>query len=367
MAEDSGVVKKIYFALDSCAAVCLIAVFALTLLVVEYSSEARAQEPAPLTQKAIRIFTTGTPGGASDQFARVFAKALERDQPGASVIVQNLRSKGNVVVIKDVFESGSREINLTVISAGVIFDQLSKGDKLPFDLSKMPAIGSFTSSNFLLGVGPGADWDFKKPRAAQPQLRIAVHYRSASDYFFAVLLNAVTNLNILPAEGFETDVMKTMFLAGDLNAIMLSGTDPEAGLVESGDMKPVLLVGTTEYPKAFSGAARLADVVDPKADQEVVKTVQQVSDFGRLLLAAPKTSVEALDALRAAFLRISADPVYRSELEAAGLVSVPRPGDQVDVFLKHMLGEGSSLRPKIAAAMDCGRKVADDNSVQCFN
>ncbi|MEP7172690.1 MAG: hypothetical protein ABI705_04280 [Aestuariivirga sp.] len=360
-------VKKIYFSLDFCAVACLIAIFALSLLAGGLSSKARAQESAPLTQKAIRIFTTGTPGGASDQFARVFAKALERDQPGASVTVQNLRSKGNVVVIKDVYESGSREINLTVISAGVIFDQLSKGDKLPFDLSKMPAIGSFTSSNFLLGVGPGADWDFKKPRAAQPQLRIAVHYRSASDYFFAVLLNAITNLNVLPAEGFETDVMKTMFLAGDLNAIMLSGTDPEAGLVESGDMKPILLVGTTEYPKSFSSAARLADVVDPKADPEVVKTVQQVSDFGRLLLAAPKTSPEALDALRLAFSRISNDPAYKSDLEVAKLVSAPQSGDQVDLFLKQLLGEGSSLRPKLAAAMDCGRKIADDSSVQCFN
>ena len=270
-------------------------------------------------------------------------------------------------MIKDVFESGSREINLTVISAGVIFDQLSKGDKLPFDLSKMPAVGSFTSSNFLLGVGRGTEWDFKKPRAAQPQLKIAVHYRSASDYFFAVLLNAITNLNILPAEGFETDVMKTMFLAGDLNAIMLSGTDPEAGMVESGDMKPILLIGAAEYPKPFSGAARLADVVDPKADQELVKTVQQVSDFGRLLLAAPKTSPEALDALRAAFMRISADPVYRSELEASGLVSSPRPGEQVDVFLKQLLGEGTSLRMKITAAMECGRKIADGGSAPCFN
>lgn len=367
MAEDFRVVKKIYFALDFCAVACMIAMFALTLLAGGLSSKVRAQEVAPLTQKAIRIFTTGTPGGASDQFARAFAKALERDQPGASASVQNLRSKGNVVVIKDVYESGSREINLTVISAGVIFDQLSKGNELPFDLSKMPAIGSFTSSNFLLGVGPGTEWDFKKPRAAQPQLKIAVHYRSASDYFFAVLLNAVTNLNILPAEGFETDVMKTMFLAGDLNAIMLSGTDPEVGLVESGDMKPVLLIGTADYPKSFSGAARLADVVDPKADQEVVKAVQQVSDFGRLLLAAPKTSPEALDALRVAFLRVSADPVYKSDLEAAGLVSTPRPGDEVDVFLKQLLGGASSLRQKITAAMECGRKIADGGSAQCFN
>lgn len=363
MAEDSGVVKKIY--LNSFA--CLIALFALILLAGGYSSAVRAEEPAPLIEKAVRIFTTGTPGGASDQFARIFARALERDQPGASVIVQNLRSKGNIVVIKDVYESGSREINLTVISAGVIFDQLSKGDKLPFNLSKMPAIGSFTSSNFVLGVGRGTDWDFKKPRAAQPQLRIAVHYRSASDYFFAVLLNAITNLNILPAEGFETDVMKTMFLAGDLNAIVLSGTDPEAGLVESGDMKPVLLIGAAEFPKQFSGAARLADVVDPKADQELVKTVQQVSDFGRLLLAAPKTSPEALSVLRAAFLRISADPVYTSDLEAAGLISTPRPGEQVDVFLKQLLGEGTSLRLKITAAMECGRKIADVSAAQCFN
>jgi hypothetical protein len=219
----------------------------------------------------------------------------------------------------------------------------------------------------LLGVSPGTEWDFKKPRGGQPQLRIAVHYRSASDYFFAVLLNAVTNLNILPAEGFETDVMKTMFLARDLNAIMLSGTDPEAGLVESGDMKPVLLIGTAEYPKSFHAAARLADIADPKADQEIVKTIQQVSDFGRLLLAAPKTSPEALDALRVAFVRINADPKYQSDLKTAGLVSVLRPGDQVDVFLKQLLGEGSSLRLKLAAAMDCGRRVAEDNSVQCFN
>ncbi len=360
-------VKEVCLGEKTRSVVRLAAIIAFAVLTGAFSGTVHAQEPSPLTQKAIRIFTTGTPGGASDQFARVFAQALERSQPGASVTVQNLRSKGNVVVIKDVYESGSREINLTVISAGVIFDQLSKGNELPFDLSKMPAVGSFTSSNFLLGVGQGAEWDFKKPRADQPQLRIAVHYRSASDYFFAVLLNAITNLNILPAEGFETDIMKTMFLAGDLNAIMLSGTDPETGLVESGDLKPVLLVGTTEYPSSFSRAVRLADVVDAKADPEVVKTVQQVSDFGRLLLAAPKTSPETLDALRVAFSRISNDPAYKSDLEAAGLVSAPRPGDQVDVFLKHLLGEGSSLRPKIAAAMDCGRKVADDNSVQCFN
>ena len=360
-------VKKICLAREFCPSACFVTIIALTLLAGVFSSTARAEESAPLTQQSIRITTTGTPGGASDQFARAFAKALERDQPGAAVTVQNLRSKGNVVVIKDVYEFGSREINLTVVSAGVIFDQLSKGNELPFDLSKMPAVGSFTSSNFLLGLGKGTEWDFKIPRAEQPQLKIAVHYRSASDYFFAVLMNAVTNLNILPAEGFETDVMKSMFLAGDLNAIMLSGTDPEAGLVQSGDMKPVLLIGTAEYPKSFSGAARLVDVVDPKADPEVVRTIQEVSDFGRLLLAAPKTTPVAVEALRAAFIRISNDPAYKSDLEVARLVSAPRPGDQVDVFLKKLLGEGAVVRQKITAAMECGRKIADGGSAQCFN
>ena len=324
-----------------------------------------AQAATGLEGRSIRIVTTGTPGGASDTLARIFADSLAEKVPGVSCTVVNMRSKGNVVALKEVYESGERDIVLSVISAGVIFQQISKGGELPFDLARMPAIGSFTSSYFALGLGKDVAWDFSKARGTQPQLKIGVHYRSASDFFFAALLNQVTNLNIKIAEGFETDVMQTMFLAGDFNAIVFSAVGSELDTVKSGDLKPALLIGTGSYASVVASAPRLPEVVTPDADPEIVSTMQQITDCGRVLLAAPSTPPEVVDALRAAFDAVVKSESYAAKTATLGEGLDPKNGAEVSALFGRLFAAGSPLQAKLKAAVECGRLAGEGGGGNC--
>ena len=267
--------------------------------------------------------------------------------------------------MKEVYRVGAREVNLSLISAGILFQQLSKGKELPFDLSRMPAVGAFTSSYFLLGLRKGTIWDFDKPRSEQQQLKIGVHYRSASDYFFAILLNAVTNLNIKPVEGFETDVMKTTFLAGDFNAMIVSASENEATLIDSGDLKPLVLIGRSEYPEFVTAGVALSEITNPDASIEVVRTMQEITDFGRILIAAPNTDLETVGLIRQLFDEITARTDYEEAVEKAGLQSAPRPGKDVQRLFAELFNERSKLRSQISAAVECGQKIAEGHVGDC--
>lgn len=312
-----------------------------------------------LAGRSVRIVTTGTPGGASDTLARIFADSLTEKFAGISCTVVNMRSKGNVVALKEVYEAGNRDIVLAIVSAGVIFQQIAKGGELPFDLSGMPAIGSFSSSYFALGLGKDVSWDFSRPRGSQPQLKIGVHYRSASDFFFAALLNQVTNLNIKIAEGFETDVMRTMFLAGDFNAVVFAAVGSDLDSVKAGELKPALLIGTGSYSPVVASAPRLSEVTLPGADPEIVSTMQQITDCGRVLISAPSTPPEVVAALRAAFDAVVKSESYALKAAQLGEGLDPKSGTDVSELFGRLFKDGSQLQAKLRAAVECGRQSGE--------
>lgn len=314
--------------------------------------------------KTLRIVTTGTPGGQSDQMARIFAEAINRLHPSANARVENMRKQGNVVALKDVYESGPKEIDITIISAGPIFKQITSDD-LPFDLSKMPAIGALASSNYLLAARNDADWSFDVEKYTQKQLKIGVHYKASSDYLISQLVNSETNLDVLAVPGFETDVMVSTLLAGDFNAILMGAADPVAQNFPS-DLKPLLLIGqSTTYPEYTNGTPRLRDVVAHDADAEIVSIIEKISDAGRILLAEPSISASDKADLEATFSALVVDEHYIAENAAIEVEISPTSGADVDALLDALLAKDSPVSGKLNRALACGENQAANRSGKC--
>lgn len=314
--------------------------------------------------KAIRIVTTGTPGGQSDQMARIFADAVQNLHPDTQVRVENMRAQGNVVALKEVYESGPKEIDIAIISAGPILKQMTD-ENLPFDLSKMKAIGSLASSNYLLAVRNDAQWDLRAEKFTQPQLTIGVHYRAASDYFMSQLLNTQTNLDIKAVEGFETDVMVTTLLAGDFNAILLGASDPVSKNFPA-DLKPVLLIGQSNtYPDFTKSAPRLRDSLSQPSDMEIVNVLETISDAGKILLAEPSISQDDLNDVISAFTTIVSDPAYVTENQKIDIAISPSDAATINSLFSSLLSKDNALSLKIQSALSCGVEQAEHRVGEC--
>jgi tripartite-type tricarboxylate transporter receptor subunit TctC len=334
------------------------------LAVMVAASPVLAEDDDFVSGKAIRIVTTGTPGGQSDQMARIFADAITRRHPETSVRVDNMRTQGNVVAMKDVYDSGPKEIDIAIISAGIIFKQMTDQD-LPFDLSEMKAIGSLASSNYMLAIRNDKQWDLSAKKFTQEQLQIGVHYRAASDYFMSQLLNVTTNLDIKAIEGFETDVMVTTLLAGDFNAILMGASDPVSQNFPT-DLKPVLLIGQSQtYPDFANGAPRLRDVASNEIEMDIVNVLESISDVGRILLAEPGISDGDLTDLISDFEEIVNDENYLEANKKIDVSISPSNAKNVNELFDALLSSDSPINKKIQSALACGAAQADSRRDDC--
>lgn len=317
-----------------------------------------------LNGKTVRIVTTGTPGGQSDQMARIFADALNRFYPSSKARVENMRQQGNVVALKEVYESGPREIDIAIISAGPIFKQMTT-DNLPFDLSNMPAIGSLASSNYLVALRNDTNWDFTENSQTQSQLKIGVHYSASSDYLISQLLNSQTNLDILAVPGFETDIMVSTLLAGDFNAILMAAADPVSQNFPS-ELKPLLLIGqSSTYPEYTHGTPRLREVITSTAENDIVNVIEKISDAGRILLAEPSISSDDMRDLEAAFSMIVRDVTYVSNNHDINVEISPTSGSDVDILLDALLSPTSVIASEVSTALVCGEARSATRSKNC--
>jgi hypothetical protein len=145
-----------------------------------------------------------------------------------------------------------------------------------------------------------------------------------------------------------------MMLSGDIDVALGDRAD-----LESGELLAVLKFTAEGHPEDMAKMPALADVARPNTPPELLQLVDTLDRTGRILLAAPSTDPGVVDALRAAFDKVAADPAFIDEMSKHKVVISPTPGSELGERLAHILDPASGIPAKFTEAVACGDKISD--------
>jgi tripartite-type tricarboxylate transporter receptor subunit TctC len=341
---------------------------AVCLLALVVAGSAAAADTTALKGRTIRVVIGSAGGNLGDAIARVYFKAMAEALPDSTVRVQNLAGAGGARAIKDVQEAGGSAITLGWSSNAPLYQHMMTPGSAAFGRLNVRWIGSFMSGQRVLVVrGNLGIRTLDELRARRGQLKFAGSELQEASTIDAYIFNAVLDLGIKIVPGMEVAQIAALLIAGDVDAGIV-GTTSMSEHLRSGAMVPILKYTDDAAPDYLNGVAKLADFDEDPGAREVMAMIRALVRNRTLLFAAPNTDNASLDALRAVFERVAADPAFRAQAEKLD-VTEPTGGLALEAAFDGANGDvgGRLVSVGIAARayFECGKRMSDTGARSC--
>jgi tripartite-type tricarboxylate transporter receptor subunit TctC len=241
------------------------------------------------------------PGGGYDIYARLVAPALEKCT-GATVVVRNEPGAGGLVATSKTFVAKPTDLRLQIVNTvGVVSSQIAKAEGARFELEKFSWLGRVSAEPNVLVVAANSRFrTFDDILASTDPVRFVATGPGSNEYI---------NSSILPkVYGFPSRVITGFAGSGEARAAVLAGKadahilplDSQLDAIQSGDVRPLLVIGPKPSSEAVTGTPAIADHPprDP-AQQAIVDALVALADTGRAVVAPPGVDDGRLARLRA--------------------------------------------------------------------
>jgi tripartite-type tricarboxylate transporter receptor subunit TctC len=351
-----GIVRR--FALQAIA--CLLALFVAV--------PAAAADTTALKGKSIRVVIGSTPGNVGDAIARLYFKAMADALPDSTVRVQNLGGAGGVRAIKEVQEANGSAVTLGWSGNGPLYQHMLTPGAAAFGRLNVRWVGSVMSGQRVLVVRSGLGIrTLDQLRARRGQLTFGGSEQQDALTIEAYILNAALDLGVKIVPGLELSQIAALMLAGDVD-VAIVGTTGMNDYLRTGSMVPLMKYVDEQGLDFLKGVPKLADLDEDPGAREVTQMIRTLIRTRSFVFAAPGTDNATVDALRAVFDGVTADPAFRTQAEKFD-VSEPTPGMALDAALNGANGEvGGRLESVGAAArfyVECGKRMSDAGARSC--
>jgi tripartite-type tricarboxylate transporter receptor subunit TctC len=310
--------------------------------------------------KTVTIVVGFAPGGGYDISARLVAKHMGRHIPGSpTVIVDNRPGAGSLVAANLVYKGLRPDgTNIVTFNSQMVLQQLLGQQGIEFDGRQFNWLGSVSSSQSACGVhletgithikqlmGPGGrvvNMGGESPGSGITDtaavIRAALGAKFKIIYGYAgsrPVANAVLNRELdgmcISWESFTSDLKMFFEPKKLLNVVVIFGT---------------------EVPKhPWLENAEAAEAIAPNSNaQTLLKLVHAPGKISFPYAAAPGVPADRLAALRTAFDKTLADPVFVAEYQKYRQL-VPRNGEEVGEIVRDLLATKPDLVNELKEAL----------------
>lgn len=264
--------------------------------------------------KTITIYVGFGPGGGYDMYGRLAADFLGAHIPGnPEVIVENMPGAGGRLAAQYLHSVAPQDgTALSVVVQSVAMDSATGTIPGGIDASQFNAVGRMTA-NYELGIS----WHDTGIATFEDTLSNTVAFAStgagSASAFVPKMLNDLegAQYNIIP--GYEGVASARLALeSGEVDAMMaglagLQSSNPE--WLEDGTINVLWQLATEAHPE-FPDAVVIGQLGETEDEKAMYRLVAGAADIGRSLITTPNVPQERLDALRAAFDAMIADPAF---------------------------------------------------------
>lgn len=268
--------------------------------------------------KTITIYVGFGPGGGYDLYGRLAADYLGQYIPGnPDVIVENMPGAGGRLAAQYLYAVAPQDgTALSVVVQSVAMDSATGAIPGNINAAEFNAIGRMTA-NYELGI----TWHDTGVETFEDTLTTPVAFAStgagSASAFVPLMLNDLegTQYNII--QGYEGVAAARLALeSGEVDAMMaglagLQSSNPE--WLADGIVNVIWQLSTEPHPD-FPEVPAIGQLGETEDEQAMFRLVAGAADIGRSLITTPGVPEDRIEALRAAFDAMAADPAF---IEAA--------------------------------------------------
>lgn len=313
---------------------------AAVALAVALAFASAAAQASPFDGKQMRFYTMGSPGGGYDTHVRTLIPYLEK-KLGAKLLPLNESGAGGLLAINRVLTATPDGTTFVLTSGeGLVTATLYGLQGVNYDLKKLEWIARVSDDSKVVLVGDKSEFATFADLLKGDRRFISGGSGKTdgnSDYM-AIMCHAL---------GIKCQIVLGYKGTGDLNIAIESGeihsrivTD-EAGarFVKGGNAIRPLATLARERSEAFADTPTVFEVAKPIPEQtKWLDWRAGIAALGRIVVTTPGTPKAQVEALRAAFKEVVADPAFVAEAKGRGLQVRYASGETVQKMIGEAMG-----------------------------
>jgi tripartite-type tricarboxylate transporter receptor subunit TctC len=293
-------------------------------------------------------------GGGYDNYARIIARHMGRQIPGApTVVIQNMPGAGGIRAANQLYNVSARDGTvLGMIDQSLPTQQLIAPEGMKTDVGKFNWIGRI-ASNAAVFYGWRTAPVQKIGDAFSNELIVSSSGQSSR--MLSALMKNQLGLNLKVLTGYKgTSEARIAMQRGEIHAL----TQPwsalraeSATLLSEGKLNLLLQMGAESHPD-LPNVPTLVDLARSDDERRLLAMMVSGARIGRSILSPPGQPPARVALLRAAFMKTVGNEFFISEMNKVGLDLDPMSGEE----LQAMLVEIGNISPALLAQ---ARKAAE--------
>lgn len=307
--------------------------------------------------KRITIITAGTPGAGLDAYVRLVGRHYTRFIPGQPpIVVQNMPGAGSYAAAEYIETQAPRDgtyfgsVFPGAIMAPFLDEKKPRFDPTRFiylgtaetgprlclssEASKVKTYEDMLTSKLIVAAsqsgGSSRDYALMANALAKTQMQLVSGYKGGADMFLALERGEVEGLCAFDWSTIKT-ARPTWLRDKKVNLLVQFGVVPDKELTDLGvpDFKKHVVPG--DHP--------VADLV----------VAQQI--FSRMFFVANAVPADRVKILREAFMKVMADPTFRSEAEKQQMNVDPLDGERVQAIVAQIYASSPDVVARARKAL----------------
>ena len=290
--------------------------------------------------KTVTLVVGYSAGGGFDLYARSLTKFLRNHLPGnPSFVVQNMPGVGSLIALNYVANVAPKDGTVIgAINPTAVTTQLFHPEQAKYDAAKLNWLGAPITITYIATAYRNA-----KVQAAEQLFTDELIIGSAGGASLTLpqLVNGVLGMKFKIIQGYKSN--GAAFLAMEKGETQGNGGDAlnnlkavHWDLVRDGKLKIILSYGLKPNPE-LPGVPMAIDFAKTDQQRAALRLALGNQDIGWPYVLAPEAPADRVDALRAAFRAMVADPAFLADAKTRKLDILPATGEEQLALVKGIL------------------------------
>ena len=285
--------------------------------------------------KTITLTVAFAPGGTADQDGRMIAQYIARQLDGnPKVVVQNVPGAGGIKAINMAYQIAKPDgLSIYQLASAHFLQQLAGSDAIKFDLSKMPFLGAWLHSTYVLSVRAATGMKTVEDiRKAKAPLQIGTQGLGTGTYIYTVAWQQALGIKFKLVTGYEGNEQTLAVERGEIDG----RTDTASSVMQrSADWRRLAPPLVQNGPERDPLLADVPTVNDINPNPGVFwDTINSALSMDRPYVLPPNTDPARVAELRKAWDKMLKDPAFAADAEKRHWTIVPTSYDKAESFYK---------------------------------
>jgi tripartite-type tricarboxylate transporter receptor subunit TctC len=287
--------------------------------------------------KLVSYIVATKPGGGYDAYARLIGRYMQKNLPGATIVVKNVPGAGHILGANETYLAKPNGLTFGTFNTGLIYSQIIGMQGVKFDLAKFNFLGKATSEPRILVVTKKSPFKTMKEFMESKQMqKLGTSGAGSMAHNETLILMAAANAkNIKAIGGYPGKDLDMGILRGEIDGT-IGSYDGLYDFIKTGEVR-VLMQFTDRKFKDLQDVPTTKELNVPEKGKKLLSIVANIGQIGRLSAAPPGVPEDRLAALREAYKKALTDPALIAEGKKVGFDLDPLFGDDVLKLVKAAL------------------------------